>query len=359
MFLIDESLKISYDSLISDLNHGVNPHLLCSFTRDIVNGKEINLASYRGDDKLIGSTISSKEELLKRVSESESTIFLQTSGTTGERKTIKHKISDLLADTKKATKDNTWLYTYNPFHMGGIQVLLQALINGDTIIYAYKGNRKYILNAIKKFEVTHISSTPTFYKLLSPFEEPYKSVVRATVGGERADSRTFRLVKQMFPNAKITNIYALTEAGSVLYSSSDVFTLSQKCKVVDDVLYVKDRSGEWCDTGDLVELVGESNFRFAGRRKNIINIAGNDVNPTEIENLLKGSERIRDAIVYEKTSSLLGNVLVCDIIKEDQSITEKEVKQHFKNEKLESYQTPRIINFIEKLKISDNLKTIV
>jgi acyl-coenzyme A synthetase/AMP-(fatty) acid ligase len=356
MFLIDKNLNVSYESLISDLNNGFNSHLLCSFIRNILNNKEINLTSHKQYNEPVENAITSKKELINRIYESKSVVSLQTSGTTGERKTIKHKISDLLLDTKRIHNDSVWLYTYNPFHMGGVQVFLQALINGNTIVYAYKKDRRYILKSIKEFGVTHISSTPTFYKLLSPFEEAYESVVRTTVGGERVDSFTLELIKQMFPNAKVTNIYALTEAGSVLYSSDDIFTLNQKCKIIDDVLYVKDRSEEWCNTGDSVKLVNQNSFRFMGRRKNIINIAGNDVNPAEIEDLLKENEGVQDAVVYSKSTSLLGDVLVCDIIKCEQTITEKEIKKFFKDKGLEDYQIPRIINFIDKLKISDNIK---
>ena len=359
MFLIDESLNISYDSLVSDLNEGVSAHLLCSFVKDIVDNRDINLTSYEQDDNALKNTLTSKEELTERVLSSKSTISLNTSGTTGKKKTIKHKVSDLILDTKKVNEKSVWLYTYNPFHMGGIQVFLQSLINNNTIVYAYKKDREYILQSIKDFRVTHISSTPTFYKLLSPFEEPYESVVRTTVGGERVDSFTLNLIKKMFPNSKTTNIYALTEAGSILYSNSDIFNLNERCKIVDDVLHVKDKSGEWCDTGDSVKLVSQNKFYFFGRRKNIINIAGSDVNPTEVEDLLKQSEKLQDAIVYSKSASLLGNVLVCDVIKRDQTITEKEVKKILKDKGLESHEIPRIINFIDKLKISDNVKVSI
>ena len=99
---------------------------------------------------------------------------------------------------------------YNKYHMGGIQVLLQAFRNGSTIIDAYKKDRQYTLNSILKYEVTNISATPTFYRMLLPIDKKYYSVNRITVGGERIDSNTIGLIKVMFPNAKINNIYAFS-----------------------------------------------------------------------------------------------------------------------------------------------------
>jgi acyl-CoA synthetase (AMP-forming)/AMP-acid ligase II len=242
--------------------------------------------------------------------------------------------------------------------MGGFQVLLQALVNGSSIVYGYKKDKLHILENIKKFGVTHISATPTFYKLLHPLKQTFPDVSRVTLGGEKSDDFTFNLVSRIFPNAKITNIYALTEAGSVLYSNTNVFKINKDCKVINDTLYVRDASGQFIDTGDLVSLLDDSSFIFCGRKKNIINIAGNDVNPSEVEELIKKEEGIKDAIVYNLSNSRFGNVLVCDIVKLNKDKSENDIKQHLKKMHLEDYKVPKIINFVDNLKISENLKSI-
>ena len=162
--------------------------------------------------------------------------------------------------------------------MGGIQVLLQALINGNTIIYAYKKDRLTVFEEIKKHRVTHIAGTPTFFRLLTPPDQKFNTVIRASTGGERLDTKTIEIISAIFPKAITTNIYALTEAGSVLYSKNNHFELNSRCKIINNILFVKTKDGTWCDTGDTVQLVSETKFKFTGRRKNIINIAGNDVN---------------------------------------------------------------------------------
>ena len=41
-----------------------------------------------------------------------------------------------------------------------------------------------VYELIGKYQITHVSATPTFYRLLLPFEHAYESVIRVTLGGE-------------------------------------------------------------------------------------------------------------------------------------------------------------------------------
>jgi len=356
VFLVEDKVFVSYDDLLK----GAGGHILCSFIYDIINGEDIRLdrPHKSSTTKSHRCKVRSKADLIDRVFSSKSRVFLNTSGTTGQKNLASHKVSDLASGAKKSSSLDVWLYTFNPFHIGGFQVLLQALTNGSSIVYAYKKNKDYILNSIKKFGVTHISATPTFYKLLHPLKETFPYVSRVTLGGEKGDDFTFDLVSKIFPNAKITNIYALTEAGSVLYSSTNIFKINKDCKIINDTLHVRDRLGQFIDTGDLVSLVDDSSFVFSGRRKNIINIAGNDVNPSEVEELIKKDEGIKDAIVHSLSNSRFGNVLVCDVVKLNKDKSENDIKQFLKKMHLEDYKIPKIINFVDNLKISENLKSI-
>ena len=49
----------------------------------------------------------------------------------------------------------------------------------------FNRTRSEIFNLIKKHSITHISATPTFYRLLLPYERAYSSVIRLTLGGKR------------------------------------------------------------------------------------------------------------------------------------------------------------------------------
>ncbi|MDZ7795644.1 MAG: hypothetical protein U5N56_00735 [Candidatus Marinimicrobia bacterium] len=75
-----------------------------------------------------------------------------------------------------------------------------------------------------------ISATPTFYRLLLPSKNVFKNVMRVTSGGEKLDNKTIEYLHQLFPNAKITNVYASTEAGTLFASKADVFTIKADMK---------------------------------------------------------------------------------------------------------------------------------
>jgi acyl-coenzyme A synthetase/AMP-(fatty) acid ligase len=355
MFLILEDKHLSYEKLIIQINNGSVDNFFSSFVADLVSNNNIDLLNYKLNNQK--STVIDKNDLKNKILNSKSKIILKTSGTTGEPKIKEHKVSFLLERTKKFNYSSCWLFTYNKFHMGGIQVLLQVLVNFDTIIDAHNKSRDYITNCIHTHSVSNISATPTFYRLLMPYENKFHSVKRITIGGERVDRETLQLIKNNFPNSKINNIYATTETGAILFSKTDQFKLNDRILIKNGVLFVKVSDSSLHDTGDLVEMIDDETFIFCGRNKNIINVGGRNVNPIQIEDIIKKHSCVKDVVVYGRENKLLGNVLTCDIVLISE-VTKKEIRQFLKQNIEEMYMMPRIINFKESLKISDTNKVL-
>ncbi len=346
---------ITYNHLIELINQGKCSDFFSSFIADIVSDQDINLSSYKINKTT--NDIKNIKDLKSRFFKSKSLITLQTSGTTGSPKTITHKISDLLKNTKESSKPKIWLFTYNKYHMGGIQVILQAFRNNSAIIDVYKKDRQYILNKILEHKVTNISATPTFYRLLLPLEKKCYSVNRVTVGGERTDKGTINIIKNMFPNAKINNIYATTETGAVLFSKDDRFKINNKVKIIDDILHIILEDNSLHCTGDLVEIKDHNCFVFSGRNKNIINIAGNNVNPCEIEDILKTHPSVKDTVVYVKKNKLLGNVLCCDLVLLN-NLELNDIKKYLQENIQELHKIPRIIKIKDNIEVSKTNKVV-
>lgn len=126
-------------------------------------------------------------EVIEALVHSTSEITMFTSGTTGQPKKVVHSIQTLTRSVRRGEKYNNqiWAYAYNPTHMAGLQVFFQAFENLNTLINVFNRTRSEIFNLIKKHSITHISATPTFYRLLLPYERAYSSVIRLTLGGER------------------------------------------------------------------------------------------------------------------------------------------------------------------------------
>ena len=105
---------------------------------------------------------------------------------------------------------------------------------------------------------------------------------RITLGGEKSENKLYAELTQIFPNAKINNIYASTEIGTLLFSSNDEFGVIEKFQndvcIIENELCVKEylvgKSSEltfengWYHTGDLVEIISKTPLKFKFSQEN-------------------------------------------------------------------------------------------
>jgi acyl-coenzyme A synthetase/AMP-(fatty) acid ligase len=246
--------------------------------------------------------------------------------------------------------------------MAGIQVFFQALLNGNSMIRLFGLNTEGIYTEIKNNGITHISATPTFYRLLLPCSEAFPSVERITSGGEKFNEKTFKQLNEIFPNAKITNVYASTEAGTLFASQNDIFTIRPEYENIiridnNELLIHHTLMGstdteidEWYHTGDVIEIVSNNplKFRFVNRKSEMINVGGYKVNPTEVEEAILTLPGIKNVRVYPKSNSILGNIICCEVVTRSNQITESSIRA-FLQSKIQEYKIPRVIRFVEEL----------
>lgn len=311
------------------------------------------------------------EDLRETVLSSSSEITIFTSGTTGQPKKVVHTVTTLTRSVRIAGKykDQIWLFAYNPTHMAGLQVFFQTFANMDFLINVFNKSRDYIFDLIRKQDVTHISATPTFYRLLLPPDCYFNSVQRITLGGEKSDNKLYEQIHILFPNAKINNIYASTEAGSLFAAKGEYFQMPvnilDKCKVdeqgellIHKSLLGKSDSftfdGDYYHTGDLIEWKDQEKglFRFLGRKNELINVGGYKVNPNEIEGAISQIQGIEQVIVYGKANSVLGNILCAEVRKEKNSqLTELDIRRYLTG-KLQDFKIPRRIKFVDHFSLT-------
>jgi len=297
-------------------------------------------------------------------------ITLFTSGTTGIPKKLSHSFSSITRSVKQSAKhaESIWGFAYNPTHMAGIQVFFQALLNQNSIIRLFKLDREIILNQINENRVTHISATPTFYRLLLPADRICSSVISLTSGGERFDAKTLNLLTQMFPNSKITNVYASTEAGAVFASSGDRFEIKPQyqslIKIENNELFLHQsivgnsdelqmQGSKWYATGDIVEVISQYPLiiRFVNRKNEMINVGGNKVNPGEVEEVMQSMDGIREVHVFAKSNSLLGSIVIADVVRSDETLSEVNIRATLQS-KLQEFKIPRVIRFVDSIKVT-------
>jgi len=307
----------------------------------------------------------SKDAFLENIFQSTSKwkISLFTSGTTGKPKRVSHRFSTMTRYIKKEFRQNNakWGLAYNPNHIAGVYVFFQALLNGNSIVRLFGLRKQLIYEKIKENKISHISATPTFYRMLLPFDQKIKSVKHLTVGGEIFYPNTIEKIKRIFTNAQILNIYASTEIGSLLASSDEYFTIPARyknlLKIQENVLYVHssllgsfdNEKEEWYNTGDLIEYVDgeEERFKFATRITDVLNVGGYNVVPAEVESCILKFPGIKHARVYGKKNSVLGNLVAADLVVDGGF--NKEDLMGFLKEHLLHYKLPRIINYMDEL----------
>lgn len=294
-------------------------------------------------------------------------LTLFTSGTTGLPKKVKHSFETITRSVKTGERfeNNIWGFAYNPTHMAGLQVFFQALLNLNPIIRLFKLDKQIVYTEIELNKITHISATPTFYRLLLPSEYTLQSVRNITSGGEKFDSKTFTQLKNIFPNAKFTNVYASTEAGSLFASNADVFQIkdehSNYIKIENNELLIhRNLMGQtdnlklidvdWYATGDIVEIISVNPicFKFTSRKNEMINVGGYKVNPHEVEDEIRKINDIVEVRVFAKPNSVLGNIVVAEIVRANLLLTEQNIREILQT-KLQDYKIPRIFKFVDSI----------
>jgi len=393
---IEYGMPITWDFLINDINNSLtyNPycksdnyyhvfkHIITSLIigkeiilldSDFTNSELVNLTGFSEYeeftqliDKASFSLLRDKVELIEKLRTTcdDWKVTLYTSGTTGIPKKVTHNFNSITRFVKVSERNTNsiWGFAYNPTHMAGIQVFFQALLNGNTIVRLFGLSPNEIHSEINENSITHISATPTFYRLLLPCEETFQSVERITSGGEKFNEKTIMQLKGIFPNAKITNVYASTEAGTLFASDNEIFSIKSEyehlIRVKNNELLVHSslmgssdiNIEEWYNTGDLLETVSENplKFRFISRKSDMINVGGYKVNPLEVEETILSLTGIQNVRVYSKSNSVLGNIICCEVVCDNEQISESSIRT-FLQSKIQEFKIPRIIRFVDKL----------
>lgn len=403
----EKNILKTYNDLVSDLNQinyaplylysdNVYEYFI-SLISSILNGTSITILDSNLSNAEIESLCIDKNSIHKKIDRNYQAIIsvsdlinklsnvnfdwrleLYTSGTTGRPKSIKQDFNLLTRNVKKADKFNKdiWGFCYNPTHFAGLQIFFQALMNLNTMVYLFSTPAFEISNNISNYNINALSFTPTFFRQFIAFQDiPFDFVNRITFGGEKFSPELLVSVKKYFPNAKINNVYASTEAGSLFASQNGYFEISEKIKnfikIQDDgeLLVNKKLIGEsndivfennWFHTGDIVQLVDENKFVFVSRKSEMINVGGYKVNPNEIEQIILQIKGILDVIVYGRKNSVTGQLLVADVVLSSQ-VNFIQIKQEIIklcSDNLQEWKIPRIIKQVEKIILTRTGKKI-
>ncbi len=299
-------------------------------------------------------------------------LTLFTSGTTGRPKAVSHTLESLtrMVRTGDRYENSVWGFAYNPTHFAGFQVFFQGLYNCNKMVRLFGRQYAEVVDAIRSHRVTHISATPTFVRgltnQLATTDVELSSVRRITTGGERFDDRLVGRIERHFPNARINNIYASTEAGSLFVGHGDLLSVPESIrgKVAfseqNEILIHKsllgrssglDIEGDWFSTGDIVDEPNPTGFRIQGRRSEFINVGGYKVNPHEVEATIRTVSGVLEVRCHGISNPITGKIVAADIVGDGtQSAADLEARiETVCTESLQSFKRPRIINIVKSI----------
>ena len=114
-----------------------------------------------------------------------------------------------------------------------------------------------------------------------------------------------------------TNKVKIAQDGEILVKGENVMLGYWNMKKETDEI-IKDG---WLHTGDIGEITKEGNLKITDRKKDIIvNLGGDNISPTKIENLLSLNEKIKQSLVYGDKKTYLVALIVTDIYENEKEI---------------------------------------
>jgi len=210
-----------------------------------------------------------------------------------------------------------------------------------------------------------------------------------TLGGEIVDQKILDSLRKLFPKAKITHLYASTEAGvgfsvkdglegfpkEFLFNKNSSYVLKMSSKGnlliknlnISDKRYLKSNEGNlnidskgFLDTGDKIKIQNERCI-FLGRENGTINVGGNKVQPEEIERVILENPDVIAVSVRGKKSSMTGEIVLATITIKNMNVKneiKKSIIRDFKSKKIESYKIPGIFKFNTEFKTNESGKLV-
>lgn len=321
--------------------------------------------------------------------------ILYTSGTTGFPKGATLTHSNVLANITATIyhtdiKEKDILHLFLPlFHCFGQNFIMNSSIKkGATLVMHERFEPEPVVEAIKKHKVTMFFAVPTIYLYLLNMkdEDLDLSSIRYFFTAAAAMPNEVASRWQAKYNMPIHDGYGLTECSPFACYNHDFKhkpgsighpVVNCEMKIVDDIgnpvepgewgeIYIKGPSvmknywnkpedtaktiiDGWLLTGDVGTQDEDGDYFIVDRVKDMINSAGNNIYPTEIENHLYGHPSIREVAVFGMHDDVKGESVKAAIVLQPGATVEPEEIMAFCRTKMAKYKIPKQIQFVNEL----------
>lgn len=288
-------------------------------------------------------------------------LVLYSSGTTGKAKGImlSHRAingnAEAVISYMNPRKEDSFFIIKNLLHSSTIVgEILVALKNENALLFAKEhSNLRKTMEEIFSSKATIMCLNPTILKLLLKFSdevlrEKLQYLRRIYVSGAILDKNILVEARERFDGTTVINVYGMTECGPRIASqelSEAIIGNSvgqpiegvrirlsddQKEEILDSFhvgmvevntpyrangysngqLFPIDNEG-WISTKDIGYFDDKRNLYICGRADNMLNVAGYNVFPETVEEIIKRLDGIEECMVDGEENSITGTKLVC------------------------------------------------
>ena len=334
--------------------------------------------------------------------------ILYTSGSTGKPKGVMLSHANVMAgstivSTYLEISDRDRILGVLPFSFdAGMNQLMTAFQQGGTIVLIKFVFAKEIIDALLAEHVTGLAGVPTVWSLLANGgiqKHKFPELRYITNTGGVMPQAVLRVLREALPATKIFLMYGLTEAFRSTYlppEELDRRPTSMGRAIPDtEILVLNDRSercqpgepgelvhrgptvsmGYWgnpeatsrvlkpnpllppelgncekvCYSGDLVKMDEDGFLYYVGRRDTMIKSSGYRISPTEVEEVLFQTGKIRQAAVIGIPDEVLGQTIKAFIVAKDGDPLECDAIQDFCAEKMPRHMVPKQFEVMKEL----------
>lgn len=336
--------------------------------------------------------------------------ILYTSGSTGKPKGVMLSHAQIMAGS---TIVSTYLEITNqerilavlPFSFdAGMNQLMTAFQQGGTLVLTTFVFAKEVVQVLLKERITGLAGVPTLWNLLA---QPASTLSKIKLPDLRYITNTggtmpqtvLATLREVLPTTRVYLMYGLTEAFRSTYLSPEDLdrrpTSMGKAIPDTEILVVNEQGqsckagevgelvhrgptvsmGYWgqpeltakalrphpflpeelgdhervCYSGDMVKMDEEGFLYFVGRRDTMIKSSGFRISPTEVEEALHSSGRLRGVAVIGIPDEILGQAVKAFVVLKDGESLEPQDLINYCGQKIPRYMVPKVVEVMPEL----------
>ncbi len=278
--------------------------------------------------------------------------IIYTSGSSGRPKGVLLSNGNHQASARASranlgyTQDECWLDCLPLYHIGGLSILLRSVIDGVSVLLQRGFDAATVNSALREFPVTHISLVPTMLeRLLDESRErgrPRPAKLRCVLSGGASTGEAL-LRRAASAGWPVLPTYGLSEAASQVCTAEPGKALQRpgscgrplagtQLKILAPgrdgygEICVKGPSvasgyfkgggfaGGWLHTGDIGRVDSDGYLYVVSRRSDLIVSGGENVYPSEVEELLRNHPELREVAVFGVDDRHWGQVVAAAVV---------------------------------------------